>query len=101
MKITNTQCYCDKCHKEMSKYEYENIAIKLIIRVEIPHPEGKCGEVSGISMKLCEECSKELGLENKDEYHRYMDSQTRFNRALEKCKKNIFGLFREKIKTGQ
>jgi hypothetical protein len=87
------KCNCDNCNEEMSEFEYEQ-AIKITITADLPHPEGKCGQHCGITMKLCKKCSEELGIVNTEEYHNYTYSQNRFIDKIRECKAKILKMWR-------
>lgn len=95
MKTTIVKCSCDYCNAEMNEYEYEN-AIKVTVKVNLPNPKGGCGQMSAIEMKLCDKCSKDIGIINSQEYHSYIDSQNRLTTTIKKCKDKILKLCFEK-----
>lgn len=88
---TTTKYYCDCCNKEINSYEYE-IATEIDITVKLPHPEGGSGELNGVNMKICNECSEKVGIVNSREYHSYIDSKERLGKAIDKNKNSILKL---------
>ena len=91
---TTKKCYCDNCNEEMNKLDYD-IAPKVTLRVSMGNPKGGCGQVSGIEMVLCDKCARDIGIQNKTEYHSYIDSQNRLTYAIKNCKSNLLKLFRK------
>ncbi len=79
----------------MDKSTY-NRCPTIIIRVELPNPDGRCGNVSGVTMKVCDDCCKTLGLINGKQYHDYTYSNGRFRRFIEENKKKILGFIMSK-----
>lgn len=91
--ITKTiKCNCDYCNKEISEYEYK-LAPLISLRIDLPNPEGGSGQIGALQMKLCEECFKNIGLENNEGYHKYIYSQNKFINAMSKVKNKILRLF--------
>ena len=87
---------CDYCEADMTQGEYES-GVDLTITVHLPHPEGKCGQVSEISMRICEKCSTELGIVNSKEYHNFMYSATRLKNKIIEIKNKIIEFCFRKI----
>lgn len=81
MKQVIEKFFCDKCKEEMGKWDYEQ-ATKLTIRVDLANPKGGCGQVSGINMSICDDCSMELGIINGPEFHDYVQSQVTLHQKI-------------------
>lgn len=92
---TITKYICDYCKNEVSYTEYTQ-GVKISIRAELAHPEGKCGQVAGRSMNICKKCSEELGIVNSEEYHMYTYSQSRLRDTIGKVKTKIVDMFYKK-----
>ena len=88
MQQTITKYYCDYCNGEMGESEYEQ-RTKLGVRVDLPNPNGKCGQVAGVSMSLCKECSENMGIINSKEYHDYNYSKGKLTDVVEENKRTF------------
>ena len=97
MKQETTKYHCDNCNAEMLKHEHEELAISIILRIELPNPKGGCGQASGYKMTLCKDCCKEIGIENTKEYHDYIYSQNKLRETFKSKKKSVLNLFKEKF----
>lgn len=93
---TITKYYCDYCNKEINEYEY-NVGTEIDITVKLPHPEGESGQINGIKMKICNECSEKIGIVNSKKYHSYIDSREELGKTVDKNKINILKLGIENI----
>lgn len=93
---TTVKYYCDYCNKEIDGYEYE-MATEIDITVKLPDPEGKSGELNGVKMKICNECSEKIGIVNSKKYHSYIDSREELGKTVDKNKINILKLGIENI----
>lgn len=97
MKQEITKYYCDNCNTEMLKHEHEELAISIILNIELPNPKGHFYQSAGYRMTLCKECCKEIGIENTKEYHDYVYSQSKLRDAFKYNRKSVLSLFKEKF----
>lgn len=95
MIVTDTKYYCDYCNKEIDFNEYKK-GTKVTLIADLENPKGGCGAREGISLKLCNECSKNIGIVNDKEYHSYTYSNSRLKAVIEKNKNKILKLFFKK-----
>lgn len=79
----------------MKQSEYEQ-GTKIGIRIDLPNPDGGCGQANGISMILCKECSEGLGIINSREYHSYTYSRSSLKIAIQKVKTKIVDMLLKK-----
>lgn len=94
MKQIIEKYFCDYCNREMSEFEYEQ-RTRLGVRIDLPNPSGKCGQVAGINMSLCQECTENMGIVNSEEYHDYNYSKGRLTEAIKENKNTLLDvLFR-------
>ena len=95
MKQVIEKYFCDNCEDEMDGFEYRQCT-KLSIRVDLPHPEGRCGQVEGEQMVICSKCSEELGIVNSKEYHSYNYSKEKFKNTIREIKTKIVAMYFKK-----
>lgn len=87
--------FCDYCNAEMGEFEYQQ-GTKVGVRVDLPNPKGGCGQVAGVSMVICKNCSVDLGIVNCNEYHDYTYSQSKLKNTVKEIKNKIVDMLYKK-----
>jgi len=90
------KCNCDICEKEMTDYEYSK-SPRITIRVDMPNPSGGCGECASIDKKICDKCAEKYGIENKEEYHKYIYSQNKLRQSINNNFKAMLNILKKKM----
>lgn len=94
MKETIVKCYCDNCKKEISEFEYD-MAAKITIRIDLPHPKGKSGDCAATEIKVCDDCLAFLGIENTEELHRTIYSKDNIREKLKKARDKVLVIYKK------